>query len=545
MSYIALQNFKAGLDARRSELSSVPGALLTAQDGHISQGGEFEKRKGFWYFSAVAAETFGAETIATGIAVFGSGTDPGGWATGVYYQQLKHPAVYLGATYDSAEHDMTAVVASTSYGGYAWVVATYTDGKTYAYWNGIPIPAFYAGTVLSAWTANENLAEMLSDFIAALSNFTSTWTTGNGSFDVYSTPGLQYSLVIGDPTGAVTTNGFEQSVTSGTGVLKVTQKFDQITPIAGVSAVGGFYLLGGSSGSVTHIYVNSVDIIGAAVPFNSNLQQTIQDVASAVNSYLSSPDYTASADTSTGQITITAVDAGIAKNGFVVEVVVTGNLIVDNSAFLLPSSSGASCSSVLLNPSSTELLRAADIPVVCSGTNYNAWATAIAASIALNGITAGNTGYTAWATGQTVRISKLDRKSNDALPTNYNVVTSAGTATDATVSITVVTPLNVQLAVPSNQNMGTFAVASQLESLNISGGITPYTYQWVIQSDILQTGANGTCTLASPTKASTTVQGFHRHIGETVVIFCKVTDSSPTPITTDSSFITINTASVQ
>lgn len=45
--YVAFENFKFGLDTRKSELTSVPGTLLTLQNAHINQGGEVEQRKSF------------------------------------------------------------------------------------------------------------------------------------------------------------------------------------------------------------------------------------------------------------------------------------------------------------------------------------------------------------------------------------------------------------------------------------------------------------------------------------------------------------------
>lgn len=71
--YTVLENFKAGLDRRRSILTSVPGSLYQLQNGHINQGGEVEKRQQFNPSAAsYPSWTFGIEPDSTGIRVFGS-----------------------------------------------------------------------------------------------------------------------------------------------------------------------------------------------------------------------------------------------------------------------------------------------------------------------------------------------------------------------------------------------------------------------------------------------------------------------------------------
>lgn len=82
-------------------------------------------------------------------------------------------------------------------------------------------------------------------------------------------------------------------------------------------ATGTVTLNSGASGSVDSITVNSVNILPAAVPFNTSLTQTAADVATAINKGLTSPEYTA---TSAGAvITISAVPGtGTSPNTFVV-----------------------------------------------------------------------------------------------------------------------------------------------------------------------------------------------------------------------------------
>lgn len=69
--YQVISNFNGGLDARKFFLSLPPGTLTTLLNGHITQGGEIEKRKAFLP-TALPKGTFGAQETTQGIIVFGS-----------------------------------------------------------------------------------------------------------------------------------------------------------------------------------------------------------------------------------------------------------------------------------------------------------------------------------------------------------------------------------------------------------------------------------------------------------------------------------------
>lgn len=103
-----------------------------------------------------------------------------------------------------------------------------------------------------------------------------------------------------------------------TGTLLVT-----ITDTSGahtneIQATGTVELTAGASGSVDTITVDSIDILGGAVSFNSTLALTASDVADAINANQSNPEYTA--EVLPGAIvTITARrGTGTEANGLVV-----------------------------------------------------------------------------------------------------------------------------------------------------------------------------------------------------------------------------------
>lgn len=114
-------------------------------------------------------------------------------------------------------------------------------------------------------------------------------------------------------TGAQPTSA--DAAATGTLLCTITSSSGALTPE--VLSSGTVTLTGGSSGSVNTLTVNSVEIMGVAVPFNTSLTQTAADVAAQINRYKSTPDYTA---TSSGAVvTIKALPGtGTSPNGFVV-----------------------------------------------------------------------------------------------------------------------------------------------------------------------------------------------------------------------------------
>ncbi len=89
-----------------------------------------------------------------------------------------------------------------------------------------------------------------------------------------------------------------------------------------VLSCGTVTLTGGAAGSVDALTVNSVEVMGAVVPFNSTLTQTAADVAAQINRFQSVPNYFA---TSSGAvITIHAMPgSGTGPNGYAVATTVT------------------------------------------------------------------------------------------------------------------------------------------------------------------------------------------------------------------------------
>jgi hypothetical protein len=74
MPYIIVENFKGGLDTRRSILNSAPGTLTKFVNAHVNRGGEIEKRKAFVQIEGGQFNwTYGFESTNEYIYIFGAG----------------------------------------------------------------------------------------------------------------------------------------------------------------------------------------------------------------------------------------------------------------------------------------------------------------------------------------------------------------------------------------------------------------------------------------------------------------------------------------
>lgn len=146
MATIWVQQFTGGLDARRLPETLQGNTLLLGRDGHITRGGEFEKRAAFVKVGTLpAGETKGlGATPAVGLYVFGSAAVPGILPAGVTYQRLIHPT--------NATLDLARVLSIDVYAGKLYVVAEFSDASVNHYYDGAVVPDWYDGRARAAVT---------------------------------------------------------------------------------------------------------------------------------------------------------------------------------------------------------------------------------------------------------------------------------------------------------------------------------------------------------------------------------------------------------
>lgn len=252
MAYLVVENFSAGLDTRKHPLTAKPGTLQTLKNAHVSRGGEIEKRKKFATFASLPSGTFGMEAGADTIYVFGSDVAPAVPA-GVTYQRLQHP--------DGLS--MTEAVFSTLYGGFPFVLAKFSDGKTYPFYNGVIVGDFVDGIVRASMTDSDGVAAHLAAVVNANASGYSAVVSGS-TITITGLPGVEWK--------ATATVDAPMSVTIAT----VQQP---VEAVAEVLAAGSFSVSGGTKSptasvvknylanisntpGITGIYSNGVNILG-------------------------------------------------------------------------------------------------------------------------------------------------------------------------------------------------------------------------------------------------------------------------------------------
>lgn len=310
MAYIVVENFSAGLDTRRHPLTAKSGTLQVLKNAHITRGGEIEKRKKFAQFaslSGIGFNTFGMEAGANTIYVFGSDAEVSspGMPPGVFYQRLQHP--------DGLP--MTEVVYSTLYGGYPFVLAKFSDGKTYPFYNGQIVVDFVSGVVRSTMGSSNDIATHMAGVVNSYGSDYSATVVGS-TVTVTGPAGIEWkpSVIIDAPMAAS---------------VATIQQFKEA--VAEVLSSGSFIVTGGTASAgvntITSVKVDGVEVLGAPVDWVTSNSATMTAIASQINTFTSSVEYVATVES--GKLIIRGIaGSGTTPNGKVIAVSVTGNVTI-------------------------------------------------------------------------------------------------------------------------------------------------------------------------------------------------------------------------
>lgn len=420
MSYLVIEDFKAGLDLRGSMLRSKPGTLTSLINGHINAGGEVEKRFKFTSLGKVSASpTFGFVPTSTRLYVFGSvaaatvNATLNSSPTGLYYQQLKHPE---DSELASSNYDMTAAFG-TAFNDKPFVVATFEDNRTFCYYDGTIVGAFRNGLILPSMTSLELVSGHIEDMLNTVDGLTAVYAEtvdSQHAITVTGVPGQQLSMT-----------AFRTKASDGTvdeTAINIAKVQEGKPGVAGTMAVASFRIIDGTTGGkVNSITVNGINILdpGVGVVWQGTAEQTVASLVEAINTYKSYPDFTATQDGTTLFINAPASE-GDDMNTEAFTMTVSGKIAVHYCAFTVSGSNGDTVNSITPSGGS-DLLDSTPIDNV--GGNNAAWATEIAAYIEANSTT-----WTAYATNNKVYLSKRVTTSGDAdIPVAIDY-TSAGTA---------------------------------------------------------------------------------------------------------------------
>jgi hypothetical protein len=142
MGKIWVKELTGGLDVRRLPETTPGGVLSKGQDGHITSGGEFEKRAAFVKAYTLPTGTVGLAADTTSLIVFGSATDPG-VPSGVAYQRLQKGVKSLAdvPSWDLYQTDVYAV-------------GEFTDGTIVHYFDTAEVTDWFDGRARASFSVS-------------------------------------------------------------------------------------------------------------------------------------------------------------------------------------------------------------------------------------------------------------------------------------------------------------------------------------------------------------------------------------------------------
>jgi hypothetical protein len=128
VGYVLVQDFLGGVDRTRPRAIGAPGTLWAGINGHITRGGDFEKRKAFQAAYALPPGTFGlGKSASNRLTVYGSIASPAGLHPDLDYVRLLHPTMPSMA--------MTKIASLDLFNGLQYVIPQYDNGDYRHFYN--------------------------------------------------------------------------------------------------------------------------------------------------------------------------------------------------------------------------------------------------------------------------------------------------------------------------------------------------------------------------------------------------------------------------
>jgi len=335
MPFIIIEDFNLGLSSTKLPTTAKQGSARTLQNAHLTRGGEIEKRKAFVSkYSLPAGDTKGLHAVGGQLYVFGHGTAPAGLPAGVNYQRVQHPSSLA----------LSRILDSESFDGKAYVVAEYSDGSRYHFYDGVRVDDWFDGRASAQF-------EVTAGSVSAGTQATGSieLTAGaSGSVDTITVNGVD--LLGGTPVAFDTDLG-----TTASNVATQINSYSSI-PNYTANAAGAVititaslphtdyngYVVAGTAttitlgnevnmsggvvpNEVTDVTVDGVSILSAPVQYVTDDEATAQAIVDDINATTTTPNYDA---TRAGAfVNVIAEDADDDDNGDPV-VITTNNVTV-------------------------------------------------------------------------------------------------------------------------------------------------------------------------------------------------------------------------
>lgn len=351
MPYVRMQDVRLGMDRKRaSRVASELGSAWTIKNGHLTRGGDVQRRKKFvQQAGSFPSTTVGLYAINETLYTMGyDASEAGNVPSAVTHLLTQHPTPATA---------IDSVKDAEAFDGTLYSIIEFTDGNIYHY-NGTSRVTDW-DTLATTIGSNNAVAAALAaaiDNSAAVNATSSTDTvtitsaTAGTAFTISratvnngSNPDQDITLVETQPNVEAVTEVLataDVTVTGGTAddgtnnMVSIT--VDGVNILGGdseVLAAGSIDITGGTSSPGTNkvdsITVNGVDILGAAVDWDTSHTQTASDVADQINAYTSSPNYTATNDGATIDI-VAVAGSGSSPNTFAVSSTSSGDVTLNN-----------------------------------------------------------------------------------------------------------------------------------------------------------------------------------------------------------------------
>ena len=365
MPYVLVEDFKAGIDTRRTSVTSVPGSLYGLNDAgvagltnaHITRGGEIEKRRAFKLWATLPANTHGLAAGGGRVYVFADCHSGRPSMTGQPEELsvIKMESRYKG---NVGEEDMAGILSVDFFDGKPYAAVEFEDGRINHFWGDHDDPGgdqptttinsvANVGGDLQITSTNHHLDE--DDVV----RFTTTDTLPTGlalatDYYVVGTPAADTFFVSTAESGSEVTytnaGTGTHSWQSGIAMNRIIEQYDgrarasfsvtggNLTSSTGTAAVGTVVVNAGTvytGNNLLFLRVDNVDILDDPIAHTGNNNATAALIATAINAKTSVPNYTATA-VSTATVTITAADKGTTANGKAITSGVEGDFGIAN-----------------------------------------------------------------------------------------------------------------------------------------------------------------------------------------------------------------------
>jgi len=465
MPYVQMQDVRLGMDRKRaSRVAAELGSAWTIKNGHLTRGGDVARRKKFVQQSgSFPSTTRGLFAINETLYTVGySAAQAGNVPAGVTHLLTQHPTPATA---------IDSVKDGEAFNGVLYSIIEFADGNIYHFngtsrvtdWDTLAttigsnnaVAAALATAINNSPAVNANASTNTVTITAAVAGtaFTiSRTTTNNGANPDQNIVLTQTQANVVAVTEVLATA--EVTITGGTAnsgtnnMVSIT--VDGVNIMAGSSetlATGSFTVTGGTNSAgvnyMDEVLVNGVDILGAPVDWVTSNDATAAAIRAQINSYTSSPNYTAGG--SGAVVTITAAaGSGSSPNGFVVDPVEAGDVTTGSVSNMSGGAYGG----------------------IAWATSNSATASAIASSI--NSHTS-SPNYSATAVGPVITISAA--AGSGAGPNGFVVVTNESgdvTSTHDAAMADGVTAVSAVAQVYTAQVTGTFEAADQFQ-ITING----------------------------------------------------------------------------